>query len=168
MKAYRINIAGLTNTIHHFDYKINDEFFNHYGNEFISKGSFDASIDLNKHETFIEVDFRISGIANLICDRSLEPFDHPIEASHKIVFKFGDEDREITDEIILINRETVSLEIGQYMYEFIGLSIPMKKLHPRFRDEEANEGGIIYSSETDTNKNEEDIDPRWEQLKKLK
>ncbi len=51
--------------------------------------------------------FKIKGIAKLICDRSLEPFDFPVEDMHnKIVFKYGDQDEEITDEIIIINRDT--------------------------------------------------------------
>ena len=71
----------------------------------------------------------------MTCDRSLEPFDFPIESKNKIVFKYGDEYQEITDEIIIIPRDTATLELGQYIYEFIALAIPLKKLHPKFQDE---------------------------------
>ena len=172
MKAYSVNIVGLSSRIHHFEFEIGPRFFDHYGKDLISDGSFLATVELNKHETFIEADFSITGTAKLTCDRSLEPFDYPVSTKHKIVFKFGDEDKEITDEIMIINRDTVNLELGQYIYEFIGLAIPMKKLHPRFRDEseeDESEGRIIYSSGEDTdNDDEQNIDPRWEQLKKLK
>lgn len=67
----------------------------------------------------------------------------------------------------MIHRGTETLELGQYIYEFIALAIPMKKLHPRFQDEPDDEGSIIYTSDTDK-KEEEEIDPRWEKLKKLK
>ncbi|HTJ49034.1 MAG TPA: DUF177 domain-containing protein [Cyclobacteriaceae bacterium] len=172
MKAYRINIVGLNNSLHHFDFEIGKDFFNHYGNDLLNEGTFTVGVDLNKHETFIEADFHIKGTAKLECDRSLELFDYPIDATHKMVFKFGDEDQEITEEIMMINRETVSLEVGQLIYEYIGIAIPMKKLHPKFQDEDDDtneEGRIVYSS--DENIDEEDkesIDPRWEQLKKLK
>jgi uncharacterized protein len=170
LKAYRINIAGLTNKVHPFDLEAGSEFFRQYGTDLLQEGSFTIHIDLNKQETFLEVDFKIEGTAKLICDRSLEPFDFPIKTHHRMVFKYGEQDEELTDEIVIINRETVSLDLGQYIYEFIGLAVPMKKLHPKFRDEESNEeeaeGKIIYSS-ADKNK-DENIDPRWEQLKKLK
>jgi len=54
------------------------------------------------------------------------------------------------------------------MYEFISLEIPIKKLHPKFRDEEDDngEGKIVYKSESKDD--DSDIDPRWEKLKKLK
>jgi uncharacterized metal-binding protein YceD (DUF177 family) len=77
---------------------------------------------------------------------------------------------------MVIHRDTDSLELGQYIYEFIALEIPMKRLHPRYAGEPEDddaEGRIIYSSgdpstENDSDTNNEDIDPRWEQLKKLK
>lgn len=175
MGAYSINIVGLSNNLHHFDYEFGDEFFREYGTNLIEKGHFRADVELNKHETFLEVDFKIKGTATLLCDRSLEPFDFPIKSSHKIVFKYGDKDEEITDEIIMIHRDTVTLELGQYLYEFIGLDVPMKKLHPRFKDEEeaedeASEGKIVYSSgdSTEDDSGEDNIDPRWNILKKLK
>ena len=128
LKAYRINIAGLTNKVHHFDFEAGSEFFRQYGTDLIQEGSFTIGVDLNKQETFLEADFRIEGVAKLICDRSLEPFDFPIKTHHKMVFKYGETDEELTDEIVVINRETVTLDLGQYIYEFIGLAVPMKKL----------------------------------------
>jgi uncharacterized metal-binding protein YceD (DUF177 family) len=169
--AYGINIVGLSNKEHQFHYEFGDEFFRTYGTDLISEGKFQVDVLLNKHETFIEVDFKIAGNARLICDRSLEPFDYPIESNDKIVFKYGDGYQELTDEIVIIPRDTATLELGQYMYEFIALGVPLKKLHPRFQDElnDDSEGKIVYSSgPTEEQKNEEDADPRWNILKKLK
>jgi uncharacterized metal-binding protein YceD (DUF177 family) len=166
LKTFGINIAGLSNKVHQFEYEFGDEFFRIYGSDLVSTGPFRADVTLNKFETFIEAEFIIKGKVRLVCDRSLETFDHPINLSKKIVFKFGDHDEEITDEIVMIHRDTATLEIGQYIYEFIGLAVPLKRLHPRFQDEDQNsEGGIIYTSgESDEPKS----DPRWEILKKLK
>lgn len=170
--AYSINIVGLSNKEHHFHYEFGDEFFRKYGSDLVSAGTFQVDLLLDKHETFLEAEFKIKGTANLICDRSLEPFDYPVEKTHKIVFKYGDKNEEITDEIMIIHRDTATLELGQYIYEFIGLAIPLKKLHPKFQDEvddDTSEGKIVYSSDEPTeSKNGEEIDPRWNILKKLK
>ena len=169
VEAYSVNIIGLSNKIHHFDYEIGDEFLRRYGTNLISSGSFHVDVSLNKHETFIEVSFTIKGKALLTCDRSLEDFEEPIETTNMVVFKFGEENREISDEIVIIERDTTSLELGQFIYEFVGLALPMKRLHPRFRDDDddAEEGRIIYTSGAEE-KNEGETDPRWEKLKKLK
>jgi uncharacterized protein len=174
LRAFNVNIIGLSNKVHEFQYEFGDEFFEAYGKGLVSKGRFKADVVLDKHETFIEATFNVTGQANLICDRSLDPFDYPVNFKKKIVFKYGDKDEEISDEIIIIHRDTDTLEIGQYIYEFIGLQIPIKKLHPRYQQEEDiddnAEGKIIYTAGDTSHdpESDEDIDPRWEKLKKLK
>ncbi|MFZ1808809.1 MAG: DUF177 domain-containing protein [Cyclobacteriaceae bacterium] len=168
MKPLSINIIGLELKVHHFSFELGDEFLQHYGQGYLPSGHFSVEVVLDKHETFIEADFKIEGIAKLTCDRSLDPFDFPIQQENRILFKYGEEDKELTDEIILINRDRVSLDLGQFIYEFIVLSIPMKRLHPRFKDEdESGEGKMVYSSAPD-DKGEDEVDPIWEKLKKLK
>jgi len=165
LEAYRVNIQGLSNNIHHFDYHFGDEFFRKYGADLVSSGDIKAQVSLDKHETFIEGNFDLKGSIKLVCDRSLDVFDYPIAIDRKIIFKFGHEPGEVSDEIIVIDFNTVSLELGQFMYEFINLAVPMKKLHPRFEQDDEEEEGIIYSSETENK--EEETDPRWDKLKNL-
>jgi uncharacterized protein len=175
MRAFKINIIGLSNKVHHFDFQIDDNFFRHYGqgSGLVTEGKLEAQVELDKRETMLETRFLINGTVKLICDRSLDPFEYPMKINKKVIFKYGDADEELSDEIIMINREADSLELGQYMYEFINLEIPMKKLHPRYQDEpdtDDSEGKIIYSSGSTSadSESDEDIDPRWEKLKKLK
>ncbi len=175
MRAFRVNIHGLSNRVHEFQFEVGDEFFKQYGPGLVSEGSFDAEVTLDKRETLIEARFVIKGKAKLICDRSLDPFEYPIKTDKKIVFKYGDKNEELSDEIIMIQRDTDSLELGQYIYEFINLGVPIKKLHPRYAgelEEDANaEGRIIYTSGSSSEGGEngdDEIDPRWEILKKLK
>jgi uncharacterized metal-binding protein YceD (DUF177 family) len=69
--------------------------------------------------------------------------------------------------MVVIRRDASQLELGQYMYEFISLEVPMKKLHPRFRDDdEPGEGKIVYSSAPDPEE-KQTTDPRWDKLKNL-
>jgi uncharacterized protein len=165
--AFNVNIIGLGLTAHEFKYSLGKAFFEEFGKDLLEDGSFEATVVLDKHETFIEGTFSFKGIAKLVCDRSLEPFDYPMEETHKMVFKYGNEEAEVTDEIVIIPHNKPSLNVGQYLYEFIGLAVPMKRLHPKFMEqenEEGEEGKIIYTSST---QEEGAIDPRWEKLKKL-
>lgn len=179
MGAYRINIVGLANRIHDFQYEIGEDFFREYGTDIVSSGKFVVNVALDKRETFLEANIHVVGTADLVCDRSLEPFEHPVDSTHKVVFKYGDKDEEITDEIMIINRDTAWLEIGHFIYEFIALAIPLKRLHPRFQeeleDDDGTTGKIVYTSgdpdsdgKDDNKDNGDDIDPRWNILKKLK
>ncbi len=168
-RDFSINILGLSKGVHQFEFQLEADFFKKYGHEVFNDGEFAAKVTLDKRETFIEVDFKIEGDAFLICDRSLDNFDYAISVSKGIVFKYGDEPKEVSDEIVIITQDQQKLDVGQFMYEFIVLEIPIKKLHPRFQDEPDDEtnGKIIYTSSTGK-PDEEIIDPRWEKLKKLK
>jgi uncharacterized protein len=171
VNLFEINIIGLSNKVHTFDFELDAGFFEQYGKEILEGGLFQARVLLNKHETFIEASFEIKGTARLLCDRSLEPFDQPVSLVKKVVFKYGETASEESDEIIIIPRDQTSLELGQLMYEFICLEIPIKRLHPRFAeesDDDETEGSVVYRSDAEDESESESIDPRWSQLLKLK
>jgi uncharacterized protein len=167
-RDFSVNILGLSKDVHQVEFKLDEDFFKKYGQEIVAHGNFATQVTLDKRETFIEADFKIEGNAFLICDRSLDEFDFPISISKKIVFKYGEEPKEVSDEIIIITHDQQKLDVGQLIYEFIVLEIPIKKLHPKFQRETEDEtyGTVIYTSSTESE--EEIVDPRWEMLKKLK
>ncbi len=174
MNLFGVNIIGLSPGKHQFEYELKNGFFAQYGTESIANGNLKADVTVNKHETFIECFFAINGTVEVTCDRSLDNFDLPLQLNRMLVYKFGDEDKEISEDVQIIHRDTATLDLGQPMYEYIVLAIPLKKIHPRFgqEDEETEtEGKLIYSTETETETEKEEekpIDPRWEKLKKLK
>jgi uncharacterized metal-binding protein YceD (DUF177 family) len=170
VSEFIVNIIGLSKRVHEFKYTLGKAFFDEFGKDLLEEGQFEATVVLDKQETFIDGSFTFKGTARLLCDRSLEPFDYPLESKHRLMFKFGTEEAEVSDEIVIIPHDKQSLNLGQYLYEYIGLALPMKRLHPKFQDseEDDSEGGIIYSSSTENENAGEEIDPRWEKLKKLK
>ena len=90
-----------------------------------------------------------------------------------MLLKFSDHNEELTDEIELIERNTPTVNVARYIFEFISLSLPMKKLHPRFRaeiddEDDESEGKIIYQSEPEPDETgNAPLDPRWEALRRL-
>jgi uncharacterized protein len=168
---FSVNIIGLSIKAHEFSYQLGKSFFDEFGKDLLEGGHFDARVVLDKHETFIEGRFHISGTAKLICDRSLEPFDFPLETEKKMMFKYGEAEEEMTDEIMVIPQDKATLNLGQFLYEYIALALPMKRIHPKYQEQEAEdddetEGKIIYTSKEE--KKDDAVDPRWEVLKKLK
>nr|WP_255647333.1 DUF177 domain-containing protein [Fulvivirga sedimenti] len=112
------------------------------------------------------MDFKVG--LPLVCDRSLREFTYDMNEAHEVLFKFGDEEMEMDDDVYIITRNTQRIDFSGFIYEFIILAVPMKKVHPDLEDESEEE--IIYTSETEhTEDNDSDeTDPRWEMLKKLK
>jgi uncharacterized metal-binding protein YceD (DUF177 family) len=172
LSTFCIDIVNLKNQEYQYEYSIDPSFFRYFEESEIKKGSLDCLIVLRKAEGFIETNFNVQGKVELECDRSLDKFDHNIDINKTLIFKFGDDDREIDDEVEMISWKKQRIDMSQYIYEFITMGIPMKKLHPRYnKGEENNEEQLTYSSANDRSAAEDDrggIDPRWEALKKLK
>lgn len=170
LKKYNISIAQLENKAYSFTMDGEADFFNQFKIEAVENGTFQAQIELVKSETMLNLTFKIEGSLNLICDRSLEEFDFPFSSNDLVILKFGDHDEELADGIRIINRSSQQINVAQDIYELISLSVPMKKLHPRFLEEdpENEEGFVVYSTIKEEPEEEKIEDPRWAVLKKLK
>ena len=165
VRAYLVNIPSLKNGQHEFDFEINDGFFAHFEDSLVEKGKGHCRMELKKTDTMMTMDFEFDLSVELVCDRSLDIFHFPIEEKHELIVKFGEHDEELSEDLLVISRETQIFDTAPYLYEFINLAIPMKKLHPRYDGVETPD--LIYQSEVTEDESEEEIDPRWAELKKL-
>jgi uncharacterized protein len=176
LKEFDIDIFRLKDGKQSFEYELNDTFFASIEGSFLEKGKLKVTVVLDKSERLILSEFEIKGSVELICDRSLEPYNYEIDSHENLVFKFGDEFAEVSEDVMIIPRDLQKLNLAQYMYEFIGLSIPMKKIHPKYQEDENEddeaETKLIYRSEDSKNEKKEgkdkEVDPRWNALKDLK
>lgn len=158
-----------------FEFHINSANFQSLENSLIEKGTIHANLVLDKSETMIKAIFNTTGTVELVCDRTLKPFNFEIKTENTIYYKFSDHYEEISDEITLINEHTSEMNFLIPIYEFIVLAIPIKKIHPELihqEDDELNDNILVYSSlgdiEETTDTHIDILDPRWEALKKLK
>ncbi|GAB3269126.1 DUF177 domain-containing protein [Larkinella harenae] len=175
LQKYTVSIGSLDHKSYEFDFESGDAFFEAMEQELIQHGSFKTHLVLTKSASMIQLNFHIQGTVELICDRSLEPFGEPIDIREQLFLKYADRVEELTDEIELILWDTQQINIARYLFDFIVLALPMKKLHPRFRQEESEEdeeqeGKVVYrsgASDTEPDDQEPPIDPRWDLLRKL-
>ena len=178
LRPYDINIAGLQYKRYEFDFESDDAFFAALEQTIVEHGTVQTHLVLDKSETMIRLDFHIVGSVEQLCDRSLDEYEQPVDTRQTMLLKFGDHNEELSDEIELIERNTQTINVARFIFEFLSLSLPMKRLHPRFRDEEDeldedSPGRLVYQSDTnpdnDGNETEptETIDPRWAALRKL-
>ena len=184
LRNYNIDIIKLKDGKHTFQFEVGDDFFNYFkADDWIKGSKITVNAILNKTAAVIEADFKFSGTVRLTCDRSLEEFDHPLNFTEKVIYKYGPIEQEISEDVLMITRESPSINIAQLIYEFILLAIPAKKIHPDYVEEMEDEdfeeeGYLVYlSDELDNEENEEleeednsdkPVDPRWEILNKLK
>jgi len=168
LKDFDIQIYKLGNKQHEYDFSVNTDFFSKFEGELVESGEVKINLLLDKRENLMELDFEFSGYLDLISDRSLEAFQYPIDISKKLLYKYGEEEQELEEDVMVITKNTQVINVGHFIYETIALQIPLKKLHPDEieEDEEHNEYVYIDDAEEEIEE-EESIDPRWAALKKL-
>lgn len=173
LQDFAIDIYKLTNKVYAYQFDIDETFFAHFEGSQLEKGQLVANVTLDKQEALIVARFVIEGTLTLVCDRSLEEFDYSLRTAQTLVYQYGEEEEELTDEIVVITRHMQQINVAQPIYEFVALAVPMKRLHPKYAqdDQPFVEGEIVFSSQSEgaTDLATETIaDPRWEALRKLK
>jgi uncharacterized protein len=165
--VFDIDIFRLANGEHSFEFNFDSAFFGLFEDSVIENGNGAVKIELNMTPTLITLNFHLEGEIELVCDRSLDTFMHPVSETNEVRIKYGDHWEELSEELYLIPTSEQKIDVGQFIYEFISLAIPMKKLHPRFQDDDEAEY-IFSSSDSEQESSKSPIDPRWNELKKLK
>ena len=86
-----------------------------------------------------------------------------------MVVNFGDEFNDENEEVLILPHGEHELDLSQYIYEMIALAMPLKKIHPGIEDGSLKSDILNKLEELSPEKNKEidEIDPRWEGLKKL-
>jgi uncharacterized protein len=162
-----IPFKGLKVGQHEFVSDVDDAFFESFEGSEVTKGDVHVEIILIKRENLLEFDFSLTGNVNIICDRCLDEFSLPIEYETKLFVKFGENFEEQTDEIIILSFAEHEIDLSQYIYEFICLSLPYRRVHP---DDEngnstCNKEMISKLNQYIVNESDQDTDPRWDNLK---
>ena len=168
---YIIQFKGLKEGKHPFSFDITKPFFEEYQVLEVVDGRISVEVVLNKKSQHMELDIRIDGFVNVQCDRCLDYFDLPIDYEEKIYVKFSDQPLNNIDNIIELHPNEYELNLKQYLFESIGLSIPYKKVHPENKNGKAGCNKEMISKlealRSSGEQHNDDIDPRWDKLKNI-
>jgi len=166
LKHFIIPFSGLKVGIYSYTFEIEDKFFEHFEYSEINKGKIHVDCQLDRQLRMMVLNFDIAGTIRVPCDRCAEEFDLPVEGQQKLIVKFGADHKEESEDILVITEKEHELDVSQYLYEYVILLVPIRKVHGT--DENGNSlcnpEVLRYIKETE----EPPADPRWEVLKKLK
>ena len=172
LKEFVIQFVGLKIGKQHFEYKVEQTFFEHFEYEDFNDVNINVDLELEKKSTLLELHFKISGWVNVNCDLTNEPYNQTIENEFDLVVNFGDEYNDEHIDILIVPHGTYEISIQQYIYELIILAVPIKRIHPGVEDGTLDSEILekleeLSPKEKDIKDKEEETDPRWNTLKKL-
>ncbi|HSH52852.1 MAG TPA: DUF177 domain-containing protein [Bacteroidales bacterium] len=171
MSKYRVDFQGLREGVHEFIFDVDNAFFQSIEYSDIKEGALKTFVVLTKKTQLLELDFKIQGFVNVICDRCLDDLQMPINFDGQIFVKFSENEQEDTEEVMYLLPGDYEIGLAHYIYESIRISLPIKCVHPN--DEDGNSTcnpemlKKIENLKPDTAV-EDLIDPRWNDLIKLK
>ena len=179
---YNIPLKSLAAGKHQFKYDLDDSFFKLIEDEAvdIKRGQVAVIVDIKAGVTAFDFTFDIKGTVHVPCDRCLDEIAMEVETHNKLVVKFGKEYSEESDEIVVIPEDDGEINIAWFLYEFIALCLPMKKVHAsglcnKAMSSKLNKHKVSSSGDDNSDNDDDDMDSdddsstdsRWDSLKDL-
>ena len=173
INEFLIPFIGLKLGKHPFEYQVNNAFFDTFDYSDFERSDIRVKAVLEKKSTFMELALSHKGTIFVPCDTTGEMFDLSIKGKIKIVIQFGDAFNNDNEELLILPHGEYQVDIAQFVYEMIVLSIPLRRVHPGLKDgslqsatlDKLNELKVKKVKKAD--KTAENIDPRWDKLKQL-
>ena len=188
MDTYQIDLLGSGLGGKTFEYEIGDDFFAEIDG-LIQRGNIHTTVVCLSAGAVYK--FRIHSVGTVIvpCDRCLSDLKLRIETTDDLNVKLGDEYAD-NDDCVIIPESEGYIDLAQFIYEFIALSMPMTCCHePGKCDDammhelsrhQATRSGYEDAEQEDSTESgdaldvsmgddsEEPVDSRWAALKQLK
>ena len=163
---------------------LDDRFFADIDAPDIRKGHLSVRLSVRKTVGAYLLNFHTEGVVTVACDRCLDDLDLPVDTDNALKVKLGSDFSEEED-FVTVPEEDGYIDVSWFIYEFVALSLPMKKVHApgecneqmmgvldehscisnlaeESEDWEETEEGTEAISDSDR-----ETDPRWNELKKI-
>lgn len=153
LDGYKVDLKGMATDTVSYRWQADNDFFSAVQGPEIKQGLLDVALRVKRTSGAYELEFQLQGEVEVTCDRCLESMNQPIDAFCTLRVVMGEDFVDDGDVVVVPEREGF-INVAWNIYEFAALQIPLRHVHP---DCEA----LSESSE------EERVDPRWADLKKL-
>lgn len=141
-KDFIIAYSGLSLGFHEFEFAIQEWFFEKFDYNEFNQCDFKVDVRLEKQERMLIFEFDVAGSCHVNCDRCADDLALTIASNNVLIVKFSSTmEEEDTEDIIYISDKDYQLDISQYIYEYVVLSLPYKKVH-------SNKGTSTCNKET--------------------
>jgi len=111
--------------------------------------------------------FQIEGTLTTSCDRCMGDLELPVKIHEDYIFKLGQEREEESENIMIIPESDYQIDIGNLIFDYITLAIPLKKVHGMNDQDTSKCDPKVLKILENLNQTKEN-DPRWDALKNLK
>jgi len=114
---------------HTFEFELNKVFFEVIEQSLIEDGEVFVKLNWERKDSMMVAHFNLLGTVNTTCDRCNDPVSVPIQGQYKLIYKFG---TDVSDDenLIVLDPETIEIDMRDQLYEFAVMSLPNRIIHP--------------------------------------
>lgn len=129
-QKYSIAYKGLKNGLHEVDFDVDGALFKAYESKEIKDGRCKVHVDIDKSDTQLILDVTIDGHVVCECDRCLEDCTIPVHFDGRLTVFVSDHQGEYDGDYMWVSPDEEDINLMQYIYESIVLSLPYRRVHP--------------------------------------
>jgi len=131
-REYEIAFVGLRPGLHEFYYEVEDKFFAERQADFTNCHA-KLKLILEKHTSFLMLKFEVGGMVDVVCDRCGNNLTLDLWDEFNMIVKLVEDPDKMNEEeddpdIYYISRTESHINVSDWIYEFITLSVPMQRM----------------------------------------
>ena len=132
-REFEIAFVGLKPGVHAFSYEIDDRFFEEFQSQDFRHCKAAVKLTLDKKSSFMLLKFEIGGALEVTCDRCNSNLPMELWDEFNITVKMVENPEEMNGQeddpdMYYIAQGESHIDVANWIYEFINLSIPMQKV----------------------------------------
>lgn len=132
-RAFEVAFVGLKPGLHEFVYELDEKFFIEKEVKEISNPKATIKMSLEKNTGFMLLKFEVGGNVDVNCDRCGNSLTLDLWDEFKMIVKLVDDaklmnEQEEDPDVFYLSRNESHLNVGDWIYEFVLLSIPLQRM----------------------------------------
>lgn len=174
-REFEIAFVGLKPGVHEYNYSINDKFFEAFQQQDFRNCKANVKLSLDKKSSFMLLRFEIGGTLEVICDRCNSNLPLELWDEFNITVKMVEEpelmnEQEDDPDMYYIAQGDSHVDVANWIYEFINLTIPMQKTcdFEKMDGPHCNAAALDLLKKMEPEKTEIKENPIWKGLEKFK
>ena len=174
-REFEIAFVGLKPGVHEYNYSIDDKFFEAFQQQDFRHCKANVKLSLDKKSSFMLLKFEIGGALEVTCDRCNNNLPWELWDEFNITVKMV-EDPEVMNEqeedpdMYYIGQGESHIDVANWIYEFIILTIPMQKTceYEKMDGPYCNATALDMLKKMEPEENQPKENPIWKGLEKFK
>ena len=173
-REFEIAFVGLKPGVHQYSYSINDKFFEAFQQEFRHCKA-NVKLSLDRKSGFMLLKFEIGGTLEVTCDRCNSNLPLELWDEFNITVKMVEQpelmnEQEDDPDMYYIAQSESHVDVANWIYEFINLSIPFQKVcdFEKMDGPHCNTAALDMLKKMEPEETEIKENPIWKGLEKFK